>query len=138
MTNPAALRTKKRLIFDCDGLLLDTEQIYFDIGKEISSRYGKELKWELKRSLMGLPWNEGVDLLISTLDLPITRDEYIKEADFLLVSTMSPLMIENVSKRPDPPRRRKIDQPSFFEQSCHWRCHFISEQLFQAENIGPS
>ena len=76
---------KRRLIFDCDGLLLDTEEIYFDIGKQISSRYGKEFTWEVKKSLMGLPWNEGVDLLISSLDLPITRDEYIKEADFLLV-----------------------------------------------------
>lgn len=86
-------------IFDCDGLLLgdmalfisyieliiyficvDTEEIYFDIGRAVIGKYGKTFEWSLKSRLMGMPWNEAVDLLLETLGLPITREEYIEQA----------------------------------------------------------
>jgi pseudouridine 5'-phosphatase len=69
--------------FQDKDIVLDTEEIYFEIGRTIIARYGKTFEWSLKSRLMGMPWNEAVDLLLETLDLPITRDEYIAEAKSL-------------------------------------------------------
>jgi pseudouridine 5'-phosphatase len=61
-------------------VVLDTEEIYFQIGRQIIGQYGKTFEWSLKSRLMGMPWNEAVDLLLETLELPITREEYINHA----------------------------------------------------------
>lgn len=98
---------KKGFIFDCDGLLLDTEEICFYIGKQILSRYGKEFTWKVKESLMGLPANENVDLLISSFDLPITREEYIKDTELFQVLILNLILVEAVSALKSPSRGGK-------------------------------
>jgi (DL)-glycerol-3-phosphatase len=36
------------VLFDMDGLLLDTEKFYTQVQQQILARYGKEFTWELK------------------------------------------------------------------------------------------
>ncbi|RGB35578.1 HAD-like domain-containing protein [Rhizophagus diaphanus] len=69
-------------IFDMDGLLLDTENVYTEVTAEILSRFGKTYGWELKSKLMGLRQQEAADLLIKETGISMTSDEYLEERNF--------------------------------------------------------
>ena len=40
------------IIYDMDGLLLDTEDIYTEVTEEIVSEYGKIFDWSLKKMII--------------------------------------------------------------------------------------
>ena len=74
MTGPKQI---KACLFDMDGLLVNTEDIYTITCNEILTKYGKgPLTWDVKLKLQGLPGPEAGDKLISTYDLPLTYEEY--------------------------------------------------------------
>lgn len=62
-----------------DGLLLDTEIIYTQVTQEIVSRFGKTYEWSLKSRMLGQRAMEAATLLVNTLQLPITPEEYLEE-----------------------------------------------------------
>jgi pseudouridine-5'-monophosphatase len=72
------------VIFDLDGVLLDTEPIYTDVTHVIASRYGKAYDWSIKANMLGRPALDSAEYLISTLGLPIRPDEYLAERDPML------------------------------------------------------
>lgn len=65
-------------IFDMDGLLLDTENLYTEVTRSIAEPYGKEYTWEIKQTVMGLQREEAAQAIINALDLPMTVDEYVQ------------------------------------------------------------
>lgn len=42
------------VIFDMDGLLLDTEGMYTVVQQRLAQKFGKEFTWALKARMMGL------------------------------------------------------------------------------------
>ncbi|CCK68362.1 haloacid dehalogenase superfamily protein KNAG_0A07080 [Huiozyma naganishii CBS 8797] len=67
----------KACLFDMDGLLLNTEDIYTLTCNEILNKYGKgPLTWDIKLKLQGLPGREAGEKLIESYDLPISFEEY--------------------------------------------------------------
>ena len=73
------------VIFDMDGLLLDTERIYEDVANEVAAKYtepGKQPKmitWKLKVQQMGLQrWNLA-SFMVRELDLTCSPEEYLRE-----------------------------------------------------------
>ncbi|XP_011563189.2 pseudouridine-5'-phosphatase [Plutella xylostella] len=68
------------VLFDMDGLILNTEDLYTVAFQNILSRYGKEYSYELKRSLMGSQSHETADRIIEALNLPMTREEFLEES----------------------------------------------------------
>lgn len=68
------------VIFDVDGLLLDTERLYTEITQKIVSKYGKQFTWEIKSQQMGKKETEAAKIIINALDLPLTVDEYLDTA----------------------------------------------------------
>ncbi|XP_068203107.1 pseudouridine-5'-phosphatase isoform X2 [Palaemon carinicauda] len=66
------------VIFDLDGLLLDTERLYTEATQVICSDYGKQYTWEIKVQCMGMKGYMAAQHIISSLDLPLTVDEYLK------------------------------------------------------------
>ncbi|WFD23290.1 pseudouridine 5'-phosphatase [Malassezia equina] len=45
----------RAVLFDMDGLLIDSERIYTDVVNEVLKPYGKEQTWDIKSKLMGQP-----------------------------------------------------------------------------------
>ncbi len=68
------------VIFDLDGVLLDTEKLYTEATQSVVGPYGKTFDWSLKSSLMGRHEREAAELLVKTLELPITAEEYLRRA----------------------------------------------------------
>ncbi|KAI0396051.1 HAD-like domain-containing protein [Xylariaceae sp. FL0594] len=67
-------------LFDMDGLLLDTEDIYTLCINIILEKYGKtNLPWSLKARLQGRPGPEANALFHEWAKLPIPEEEYLAQ-----------------------------------------------------------
>lgn len=43
------------MLFDMDGLLIDSERIYTEVVNEILKPFGRQQTWDIKAKLMGKP-----------------------------------------------------------------------------------
>ncbi len=77
-------RVPKAAIFDLDGVLLDTEPLYSDAAQAVVSRYGKNFDVSLKRQIMGGDALKGAQLVVETLQIPLTPEQYLKERGAIL------------------------------------------------------
>ena len=67
--------------FDMDGLLLNTEELYFEVFDELMQRRGLRYTHALRRSMMGLPSPEAFEVLIREAALRDTADDLEEECD---------------------------------------------------------
>lgn len=76
------------VIFDVDGLLLDTSLQFTTATKQVLAKHGKSLTWDQRVSLMGRRRDDIIETMIEMLDLPLTTEElaeeYSKRVDHLL------------------------------------------------------
>lgn len=68
------------VLFDMDGLLLNTEDLYTIGFDKIASKYGKEFTYGLKCKIMGKQSKEIAQTLINELELPLSVDEFTAES----------------------------------------------------------
>jgi len=82
----AAAPVATHVLFDMDGLLLDTETCYTVAQQEILSRFGKTFTWELMAKMMGRKALEAVEIMIDELELRgrISAEEFLAEREKLL------------------------------------------------------
>ncbi len=66
------------VIFDMDGLLLDTEPFYTKAHEVLASRYGKTFDWSIKSRMIGLPARTSAQTMIDALHLPLSVEEYLE------------------------------------------------------------
>jgi len=76
----------KAVIFDMDGLLLNTEGIYTEVTQMIADRYGREFHWGIKQNTIGLGAGDLSKYIVEALQLPITPEEFM--------AARAPLMYE--------------------------------------------
>lgn len=76
------------VIFDMDGVLLDTEIFYTRVTQQIVGRYGKTFDWSIKSHMVGRPALDSARYLVETLALPILPEEYLAERETELVRWM--------------------------------------------------
>ncbi|MEW6272240.1 MAG: HAD-IA family hydrolase [Thermodesulfobacteriota bacterium] len=81
-------RPVRHVIWDMDGLLLDTECFYTEVTQQIVGRFGKVFDWSVKSHMVGRPAIESARYLVAALDLPITPEEYLLEREELLAALM--------------------------------------------------
>ena len=68
----------KAVIFDMDGLLLDTEGVYTEVTDLIAKRYGKSFDWALKQNTIGRGARDFSEYVINALELPLSVDEFLE------------------------------------------------------------
>jgi HAD superfamily hydrolase (TIGR01509 family) len=66
------------VIFDNDGLLLDTEPFYTTAHQAVAARFGKVFDWSIKSRMIGLRAQDSARVMIETLQLPISVPEYLE------------------------------------------------------------
>jgi pseudouridine-5'-monophosphatase len=71
-------RPVRCVIFDLDGVLLDTEHFYTEVTEEIVREFGKTFDWAIKSNMIGRPSLESAQYLVEALSLPIEPEEYLR------------------------------------------------------------
>jgi HAD superfamily hydrolase (TIGR01509 family) len=71
----------KAVVFDLDGLLFNTEELYQDCGGEILRRRGCEFTPELLDKMMGRPSAVALQIMIDHCDLSATVPQLEQETD---------------------------------------------------------
>ena len=73
------------LIYDMDGLLLDTEGIYTEVTQDIVGEFGKVFDWSVKKTIIGRPASQAAKIIVESLDLPITPQDYLDSRKDVLI-----------------------------------------------------
>lgn len=71
-------RKVSHVIFDMDGLLLDTEKIYEQLIREIAQSFDKPYPFDVRLKLMGTTEQKTAEIAVADLGLPITVPEFLK------------------------------------------------------------
>eukprot|EP00250_Pteridium_aquilinum_P005977 c15982_g1_i1 orf=167-868(-) len=76
------------VLFDMDGLLLDTERFYTDVQERILASYGKTFDWSLKAKMMGKKALEAGLIFVNETGLNgiLTPEEFISQREVMLHS----------------------------------------------------
>lgn len=65
------------VIYDNDGLLLNTEHIYTIVTRSIVEPYGKTFDWSVKSKMIGRKAQESAQVLVDELELPFSAQHYL-------------------------------------------------------------
>lgn len=65
------------VLFDMDGVLLDTEPLYTTAYDRVMAPYGASLDWETKATMMGRPALVSAGLVIEKFGLPLKPEELL-------------------------------------------------------------
>ncbi|CAH9110391.1 unnamed protein product [Cuscuta europaea] len=94
MTNPNGIRASPspqkpsitHVIFDMDGLLLDTEKFYTEVQEIILARYNKTFDWSLKAKMMGKKALEAAKVFVEETGIndSLTAEDFLVEREAML------------------------------------------------------
>ncbi|MCC6763223.1 MAG: HAD-IA family hydrolase [Deltaproteobacteria bacterium] len=77
-------RPVTHVVFDMDGVLLDTERFYTEVTQAIVGRFGKRFDWSIKGNMIGRPAIDSARYLVRTLALPMAPEAYLREREAML------------------------------------------------------
>ena len=78
----------RAVVFDMDGLMFNTEEVYTSVGSELMRRRGKTFTAGLKDAMMGLPPKESFEMMIRWHDLSDTAEELIPESNAIFLELL--------------------------------------------------
>jgi hypothetical protein len=82
-------RPVRQVIFDLDGVLLDTEPLYTRSIAAVAARFGKGYDWTVKSQCIGRGTFEAADIIVRALQLPLSPEELVRERDLTLVGLLA-------------------------------------------------
>jgi pseudouridine-5'-monophosphatase len=89
MGNPSGVRKPiTHVVFDMDGLLLDTEKFYTEVQEIILGRYNKTFDWSLKAKMMGMKAIEAAKVFVEATGISdsLTPEQFLVEREAMLQS----------------------------------------------------
>jgi len=81
-------RPVTHVVFDLDGVLLDTEPLYTAATCRIVGRFGRSFDWSLKSAMMGRPALESARIVVERLDLPLPAETFHAERTAILAELL--------------------------------------------------
>lgn len=89
-TEPSPNETRVRaVVFDLDGLIANTEDLYEKAGELVLGRRGKTYDEELREQIMGRPVVDSIRIMIDCHSLPDTVEALIQECGQVLQDMMA-------------------------------------------------
>jgi len=73
------------VVFDMDGLMFNTEDLYFAVGEELLRRRGKKFTRELSDAMMGRPPQASFEIMIRWHNLSDTWENLAAESENLFI-----------------------------------------------------
>jgi len=80
-SSPRPSTAPQAVVFDLDGLMFNTEDLYQEVGGELLRRRGFEFTVELLDRMMGRPGNKALQIMIDFHGLDATVDQLLAETD---------------------------------------------------------
>ncbi|XP_065218932.1 probable pseudouridine-5'-phosphatase [Planococcus citri] len=80
VTNGTTFKPVTHVIFDMDGLLLNSEECYHKVDLAVIGQFGKAVPDHLKLEILGYSDMDCAKKIVEICELPITTEEYAKEA----------------------------------------------------------
>lgn len=81
--------------FDMDGLIVNTEELYSEVGNILLSRRGRRFSLELKAAMMGLPGPQAFAVMIEKEQLQDTPRSLALESDEIFIDLL-PLKLQTL------------------------------------------
>lgn len=82
------MKKVKAVIFDMDGLMIDTERLYFEVERIMARKFGKEVKDETLWKMMGRKPLEAITVFAEDLELDISPKKLLEIRDELFVKKL--------------------------------------------------
>jgi pseudouridine-5'-monophosphatase len=82
-------QSSTHVLFDLDGVLLDTERLYTEATQAIVGRFGKTFTWDIKRDAMGRDADLSARIVLERLGVPLTSQEFLAERGPILESLVA-------------------------------------------------
>ena len=79
----------KAVVFDLDGLMFNTEDIFTESGNELLRRRGFEMSFELHSQMMGRRPHDAFRIMVETLNLSESIEALLKESQEIFDSLLS-------------------------------------------------
>jgi HAD superfamily hydrolase (TIGR01509 family) len=76
------------VVFDLDGLLIDSEPLQQWAWHEYAARHGKALEPEMFHQMLGLRAVDAVEIAIRLLELPVTGDTALRDRDAIFLAAV--------------------------------------------------
>jgi pseudouridine-5'-monophosphatase len=77
-------RISTHVLFDLDGVLLDTERLYTVATQSVVARFGKTFTWAIKRDAMGRDAKVSARIILERLDVPLSPEAFLIERNAVL------------------------------------------------------
>ena len=66
------------IIFDMDGLMVDSERVYRQVQHEIAKQFNKTMTEDLRRQMMGRKPQESLRIFVRELDIPMAAEDVLE------------------------------------------------------------